>query len=60
MKRYEVWAKFNDGLNVLVETHKTENNARAAVDAMNNQNRRDIAEGYGFTHGVPKYYIVKQ
>lgn len=57
MKRFEIWAAFEDGITAKVETHKSVKRAQAAIDAMDNQNRRDIAEGYGFPHGVPTYFI---
>ena len=57
MKKFEIWATFEDGIEAKVETHKTIKSAQAAIDAMNHQNRRDLAEGYGFPHGVPTYTI---
>lgn len=57
MKKFEIWATFEDGLEVKVETHRTAKSAQAAIDAMNNRNRRDLAVGYGFPHGVPTYSI---
>lgn len=57
MKRFEIWASFEDGITVKVETHKSAKRAQIAIDAMDNANERDIAEGYGFPHGVPAYYI---
>lgn len=57
MKKFEIWATFEDGIEIKVETHKTAKNAQTAIDAMNNQNRRDLAVGYGFPHGVPTYSI---
>ncbi len=57
MKKFEIWAKFEGGLEVKVEIHKTLKSAQAAVDAMNRANRNDLAEGYGFPHGIPAYII---
>lgn len=57
MKKFEIWASFPDGLNVKVETHKNIKAAQNAIDAMNNSNKREIAEGYGFPHGIPSYSI---
>ena len=57
MKRFEIWAAFEDGITAKVETHKSVKHAQAVIDAMDNQNRRDIAEGYGFPHGAPNYSI---
>ena len=57
MKRFEIWAEFTDGIETKVETHKNVKRAQNAVDAMNAENRRDLAEGYGFPHGVPAYTI---
>ena len=57
MKKFEIWATFEDGLEVKVETHRTAKTAQTAIDAMNNRNRRDLAVGYGFPHGVPTYSI---
>jgi hypothetical protein len=57
MKKFEIWAKFEDGVEAKVETHKSLKSAQAAVDAMNNHNRNDLACGYGFPHGVPTYEI---
>ena len=60
MARFEVWASFEDGLEVKVESHVSIKNAKAAIDAMDNQNRRDKSVGYGFPHGMPVYFIVKK
>lgn len=60
MKKFEVWAKFEDGLQTKVETHTSIYRAQCAIDAMNNNNRRELAEGYGFTHGIPTYYIIER
>jgi len=57
MKKFEIWATFEDGLEVKVETHKRMEHAQAAIDAMNNHNRVDLATGAGFPHGVPSYSI---
>lgn len=57
MKKFEIWATFEDGLVVKVEAHKTAKNAQTAIDAMTNRDRRDLAVGYGFPHGVPTYSI---
>lgn len=57
MKRFEIWASFKDGLTVRVESHKTMKAAQAAVDAMNNHNKNDLAVGCGFPRGVPAYTI---
>ena len=58
MKKFEIWAKFEDGIEVMVEIHKNIDCARNAVDAMNGRNRNDLACGYGFPHGVPTYYLL--
>lgn len=57
MKKIEIWAQFEDGLEVKVEIHKNLKTAQNAIDAMNNNNRNDLAAGYGFPHGVPTYII---
>lgn len=57
MKRFEIWAKFPDGLEARVEVHTSLRRAQSAVDAMSHANQRDLAEGYGFPHGVPEYVI---
>lgn len=57
MKKFEIWAKFEDGLEVKVETHTSVKRAQNAIDAMNNHNRNDVAVGYGFPHGIPTYTI---
>ena len=57
MNKFEIWASFPDGIEAKVETHTSAKRAQIAIDAMDNANRRDIAEGYGFPHGVPKYSI---
>lgn len=57
MKKFEIWASFEDGIEVKVETHKTMRCAQSAIDAMEHANKLDIAEGYGFPHGVPVYSI---
>ena len=56
-KTFEIWATFEDGIEVRVETHKTLKNAQAAVDAMNHRNEYELSIGYGFPHGVPAYEI---
>lgn len=56
-KKYEVWAIFQNGMNVLVEIHKTEQSARNAIDAMNHKNQYEMSIGYGFPYGVPTYTI---
>ena len=57
MKRFEIWAMFEDGTETKVETHKSIKSAQAAIDAMNNHNRIDAAIGSGFPHGIPTYVI---
>ena len=57
MKKFEIWAKFEDGIEVMVETHKTLKNAENAVDAMNHRNEYELSIGYGFPRGVPTYTI---
>lgn len=57
MKKFEIWAKFEDGTEVKVESHKNLKCAQNAVDAMNNHNRNDLACGCGFLYGVPVYEI---
>lgn len=57
MKKFEIWAKFEDGIEVMVEAHKTLKNAENAVDAMNHRNEYELSTGYGFPHGVPTYTI---
>lgn len=57
MKRYEIWATFEDGLTAKVEIHKTLKNAKLAIDAMNHHNQYELSIGYGFPHGVPVYEI---
>lgn len=57
MKKFEIWATFENGLTVKVETHKTIKAAQSAIDAMNAHNRNDIATGNGFPYGVPTYTI---
>ncbi len=55
--RFEIWATFEDGIEALVEVHKTRRSAESAIGAMNAHNRNDIALGAGFPHGVPIYEI---
>ena len=57
MKKFEVWAKFEDGIEAKVEIHKSFKAAQAAIDAMDNKNRNDLANGYGFPHGIPTYFV---
>lgn len=57
MKKFEIWAKFDNGTEVLVERHKTERAANSAVDAMNAHNQYELSIGYGFPQGVPTYII---
>ena len=57
MKKFEIWASFEDGITVKVESHKTFKNAQNAVDAMNRHNQYELSIGYGFPHGVPTYTI---
>ena len=56
-KWYEIWAEFPDGVEAKIESWKSLKRANSAVDAMNHANQRDLAEGYGFPHGVPVYRI---
>ena len=56
-KRYEIWAEFPDGVEAKVECRESLKQASSAVDAMNHANQCDLAEGYGFPHGVPTYSI---
>ena len=60
MKRFEIWAKFEDGLEAKVETHKSIKTAQNAIDAMNRHNRVDAAVGCGFPHGMPTYTIIQR
>ena len=57
MKKFEIWAEFENGMTAKVETHKSMRNAESAVDAMNCKNANDVAQGYGFPYGVPTYSI---
>ena len=57
MKKFEIWATFENGMAVKVEIHKTKKSALSAIDAMNAHNRHDLAVGYGFPYGVPTYTI---
>ena len=57
MKRFEIWATFENGMSAKVETHKRMKSAELAVDAMNSKNLNDVAQGYGFPYGVPAYSI---
>lgn len=57
MKRFEIWATFENGMTAKVETHKRMKSAELAVDAMNCKNLNDVAQGYGFPCGVPTYSI---
>ena len=50
-KRFEVWATFENGTEVRVETHKTEKSAQSAIDAMNAHNQYELSIGYGFPCG---------
>lgn len=54
---FEIWALFENGMEVKVETRKSLKSAQAAIDAMDRANLNDIAEGYGFPYGVPAYII---
>ncbi len=56
-KWYEIWAEFPDGGEVKIESWKSLKRANSAVEAMSRDDRHDIAEGYGFPHGVPTYSI---
>lgn len=56
-KSYEIWAEFPDGVEAKIESWKSLKRANSAVDAMNHANQCDLAEGYGFPHGVPVYSI---
>lgn len=57
MKKFEIVAKFPDGMTAVVERSSSLQRAKNAVDAMNNRNRNDAAVGYGFPHGMPEYII---
>ena len=56
-KRFEVWAAFENGTEVRVETHKIKKSAQSAIDAMNHHNQYELSIGYGFPYGVPTYTI---
>lgn len=58
MKKFEIWATFENGTDVRVETHKTEESAQSAIDAMNHHNQYELSIGYGFPYGVPTYTII--
>lgn len=57
MKKFEIWATFENGIEAKVETHKTEKSAQSAIDAMNHHNQYEMSIGYGFPYGVPAYTI---
>lgn len=57
MKRFEIWAEFENGMTARVETHKRMKSAQNAVDAMNSKNLVEVAQGCGFPYGVPTYTI---
>ncbi len=57
MKKFEIWATFENGVETKVETHKTEKSAQIAIDAMNRHNQYELSIGYGFPCGVPTYTI---
>ena len=57
MKKFEIWATFENGMTVKVETHKTKKSALSAIDAMKAHNRHDLVVGYGFPYEVPTYTI---
>ena len=57
MKKFEIWATFENGLTVKVETHKSKEAAQSAIDAMNNHIKNDLAVGYGYPYGIPTYTI---
>lgn len=59
-KRFEIWAGFEDGIEVMIEAHDTLRNAKLAIDAMGHRNEYELSIGYGFPHGVPVYYIIKK
>ena len=56
-KRFEIWATFENGTEVKVETHKTEKSAQSAIDAMKHHNQYELSIGCGFHYGVPTYTI---
>lgn len=57
MKKFEIWAAFENGIEVKVETHLTEQSAQNAIEAMNHRNQYDMSIGYGFPYGIPIYVI---
>lgn len=57
MKKIEIWATFENGIEAKVETHKTEKAALNAIDAMNAHNQYELSIGCGFPYGVPTYTI---
>ena len=57
MKKFEIWATFENGKTAKVEVHNTMKAAQLAVDAMNAHNQHDLSVGYGFPYGVPTYTI---
>lgn len=56
-KKIQIWARFEDGLEVKIEIAPNMKAAQSAIDAMNHSDQRDLAEGYGFPHGLPEYFI---
>ncbi|MCQ2507277.1 MAG: hypothetical protein MJ097_00650 [Dorea sp.] len=56
-KKYEIWATFENGMTVKVESHRSERSAQNAIDAMNHHNCIEVANGCGFPYGVPTYSI---
>lgn len=59
-RKFEIIAIFPNGKKAKVETHKNIKTAQAAVDAMNNKNKNDLALGAGFPQGVPTYNIMER
>lgn len=57
-KKVEIWARFEKaGIEIYMETARNAEAAEIAIRAMNNRNKNDLAEGYGFPMGVPQYFV---
>lgn len=58
MKKVEIWARFEKaGIERYMETARSIEAAESAIGAMNNRNKNELAEGYGFPMGVPEYFV---
>lgn len=55
--KFEIWAMFEDGLEIKVETHNTMESAQIAIDAIAPRIERELIKWCGFKHGTLTFII---